>query len=164
MRSVSRWACKNKSRINSPCNLSDVLTIGEYDWSCTLMLDLHIDHDRFGSSSDPSLNGRLHYPNNLYDPINEDVTTKIRQYHVDYNTRMTHGTVRGPHVRLCGELTSQPHVRCGILGTSSSRTFTTRAPHVWLCGEFTAQPHVVRYPCYNNRSSNSISFMFPIRH
>ena len=27
-----------------------------------LVLDLHIDHDRFGSSSDPSLNGHLHYP------------------------------------------------------------------------------------------------------
>jgi hypothetical protein len=36
-----------------------------------LVLDLHITHDRFGSSSDPSRNGRLHYPNNLDGPINE---------------------------------------------------------------------------------------------
>ena len=28
-----------------------------------LVLDLRLTHDRFGSSSDPSLNGRLHYPN-----------------------------------------------------------------------------------------------------
>jgi hypothetical protein len=55
---------------------------------------------------------------------------------------MTHGTARGPHVRLCGQFTVQPHVWYGILGTSSSHTFTTRAPHVWLCGEFTEQPHV----------------------
>ena len=31
----------------------------------TLVLDLRIVHDRFGSSSDPSLNGHLHYPNNI---------------------------------------------------------------------------------------------------
>ncbi len=28
----------------------------------SLVLDLRIDHDRFGSSSDPSINGHLHYP------------------------------------------------------------------------------------------------------
>jgi hypothetical protein len=30
-----------------------------------LVLDLRNAHDRFGSSSDPSLNGHLHYPNNI---------------------------------------------------------------------------------------------------
>jgi hypothetical protein len=34
-----------------------------------LVVDLNIDHDRFGSSSDPSLNGHLHYPNDI-DPPN----------------------------------------------------------------------------------------------
>ncbi len=29
------------------------------------MLDLRITHDRFGRSSDPSLNGHLHYPNDI---------------------------------------------------------------------------------------------------
>ncbi len=33
--------------------------------SVPLVLDLHIAHDRFGSSSDPSLNGHLHYPNDI---------------------------------------------------------------------------------------------------
>jgi hypothetical protein len=28
---------------------------------------------------------------------------------------MTHGTARGPYVRLCGQFTAQPHVRCDIL-------------------------------------------------
>jgi hypothetical protein len=30
-----------------------------------LVLDLLITHDRFGSTSDPSLNGHLHYPNDI---------------------------------------------------------------------------------------------------
>ncbi len=31
----------------------------------SLVLDLHIVHDRFGSSSDPNLNGHLHYPHDV---------------------------------------------------------------------------------------------------
>ena len=31
----------------------------------TLVLDLHITHERFGSSSDPNLNGNSHYPNDI---------------------------------------------------------------------------------------------------
>ncbi len=49
------------------------------------MLDLHITHDRFGSSSDPSLNGHLHYPNDIEKSLNETTTDKIRKYHADYN-------------------------------------------------------------------------------
>jgi hypothetical protein len=37
-----------------------------------------IRFDRFGSSSDPSLNGRLHYPNNIDRSLNEDTDDKIR--------------------------------------------------------------------------------------
>ncbi len=53
----------------------------------SLVVDLHITHDRFGSSSDPSINGHLHYPNDLDGSLKEDVTDKIRQYHTDYNNR-----------------------------------------------------------------------------
>ncbi len=39
----------------------------------------------------PSINGHLHYPNDVDRPLNEDVTDKIqrviRKYHVDYNNR-----------------------------------------------------------------------------
>ena len=35
-----------------------------------LVLDLRIAHDRYGSSSDPSLNGHLHYPNDLDRSLN----------------------------------------------------------------------------------------------
>jgi hypothetical protein len=41
--------------------------------------------DRFGSSSDPSLNGHLHYPNELHRSINEADADKIRKYRADYN-------------------------------------------------------------------------------
>ena len=52
-----------------------------------LVLDLHIVHDRFGSSTDPSINGHLHYPNVLDGSLNETAADKIRQYRPDYNNR-----------------------------------------------------------------------------
>ena len=53
----------------------------------SVVLDLRVAHKRCGSSSetDPSLNGHLHYPNDLDGSLNETVTDKIRQYHPDYN-------------------------------------------------------------------------------
>jgi hypothetical protein len=53
----------------------------------SLVLDLHITHDRFGSNSDPSINGHLHYPDDLDGSLNEAVPDKIRQYLSDYNNR-----------------------------------------------------------------------------
>jgi len=50
-----------------------------------LVLDLLIAHDRFGSNSDPNLNGTLHYPNDIDRSLNETVTEKIRKYRADYN-------------------------------------------------------------------------------
>ncbi len=43
----------------------------------TLVLDLRIDHDRFGSTSDPSINGHLHYQDDLDRSLNETVTDKF---------------------------------------------------------------------------------------
>ena len=37
----------------------------------SLVLDLRIAHERWGSSSDPSINGHLLYPNDLDGPLNE---------------------------------------------------------------------------------------------
>jgi hypothetical protein len=51
----------------------------------TLVLDLRIAHDRFGCSSDPNLNGQLHYPNDIDRSLNEDGADKIRKYRTDYN-------------------------------------------------------------------------------
>jgi len=50
-----------------------------------LVLDLRIAHERFGSSSDPSLNGHLHYPNDIDRSLNEAATDKSRKYRADYN-------------------------------------------------------------------------------
>ena len=51
----------------------------------SLVLDLHIAHDRFGSSSDPSIKGHLHYPNDIDRSLNEAAGDKIRKYRADYN-------------------------------------------------------------------------------
>jgi hypothetical protein len=50
-----------------------------------LVLDLRIAHDRWGSISDPSINGHLHYPNDIDRSLNETDTVKIRKYRDDYN-------------------------------------------------------------------------------
>ena len=50
-----------------------------------LVLDLRVAHERWGSSTDPTLNGHLHYPNDLDKPLNEAAADKIRKYRADYN-------------------------------------------------------------------------------
>ena len=37
----------------------------------TFVLDLCIEHEHLGSSSNPSLNGHLHYPNDIDRTLNE---------------------------------------------------------------------------------------------
>jgi hypothetical protein len=50
-----------------------------------MLLDLHIAHVRFGSSSHPSLNDHLHYPNDIDKSLNEAPGDKLRKYRVDYD-------------------------------------------------------------------------------
>ncbi len=57
-----------------------------------MVLDLRLAHDRFGSSSDPTLNGRLHY-NDIDKSLNEAPNDKIRKYHVDYNNNPPNSVV-----------------------------------------------------------------------
>ena len=45
-----------------------------------LVMDLRITHERFGSRSDPSFNGHLHYPHDLDRTLNEVAADKIREY------------------------------------------------------------------------------------
>jgi hypothetical protein len=40
-----------------------------------------------GSSTDPSLNGHLKYPNNLDQSLNDAAADKVRKYRADYNNR-----------------------------------------------------------------------------
>ncbi len=51
------------------------------------MIDFQIVHERFGSSSDPSINGHLHHPKDSDRTLNEDDSDKIRVYRPDYNNR-----------------------------------------------------------------------------
>ena len=53
-----------------------------------LVLDLRIAHERWGSSSDPTLNGNLHYPNDIDRSLNEAADDKIRKYCADYNNNL----------------------------------------------------------------------------
>jgi hypothetical protein len=43
----------------------------------TLVLDLRITHDRVGSSTHPTLNGHLRYPNIFDTSLNDTATDKI---------------------------------------------------------------------------------------
>jgi hypothetical protein len=49
----------------------------------SLALDLRIDYDRVGSSTDPTLNGQLRYPNNLDLSLNDTTGDNVRKYRTD---------------------------------------------------------------------------------
>ena len=55
-----------------------------------LVQDLRIAHKHWGSSSNPSLNGHLHYPTDIDRTLNETPPDKILQYRSDYNNRPSH--------------------------------------------------------------------------
>jgi hypothetical protein len=61
--------------------------LGNESGPVPLVLDLRISHDRVGSSTDPTLNGHLKYPNNLDQSLNDATADKIRKYRADYNNR-----------------------------------------------------------------------------
>ncbi len=50
-----------------------------------LVIDDLISHERFESSSDLSINGQSHYPNDVDGSSHEVVTEIIRKYPIDYN-------------------------------------------------------------------------------
>ncbi len=53
--------------------------------SVPLVLDLRITHERWESSSDPSINDHFHYPNDMDGSLKETDPDKIRKYRADYN-------------------------------------------------------------------------------
>ena len=55
-----------------------------------LVLDLRIAHERWRSSSNPSFNGYLHYPNDMDRTLNETDPDKILQYRTDNKNRPPH--------------------------------------------------------------------------
>jgi hypothetical protein len=73
----------NKSRGRHCGDIELVGYLANVAGSVPLVLDLRID--RYGSTSDPSLNGHLHYPNDIDRSLNETADDKIRKYRADYN-------------------------------------------------------------------------------
>ncbi len=65
--------------------------------SVPLVLDLRLTHDRFVSSSDPTLNGRLHY-NDIDKSLNEAANDKIRKYRSDYNNNPSNSVAFMPAI------------------------------------------------------------------
>ena len=65
-----------------------------------LVMDLRIVHERWGSSSNPSLNGHLPYPTDIDRTLNEDAVNKILQSRADYNNRPSH-VISFIHVITC---------------------------------------------------------------
>jgi hypothetical protein len=57
----------------------------------SLVLDLLIGNEGWGSSSDPTLNGNLHSPNDIDMSLTESDDDKIRKYHTDYNNNPPNG-------------------------------------------------------------------------
>ncbi len=64
-----------------------MLTVDNEAVPVSLVLDLRITHDRVGSSTDPTLNGHLCYPNNLDQSLYDTTSDKIRKFRSDYNNR-----------------------------------------------------------------------------
>ena len=56
----------------------------------SLVLDLRVEHEHWGSCSNPSLNGHLHYPADINRTLNEVVVVKVLQYRADYNNHPSH--------------------------------------------------------------------------
>jgi len=105
----------------------------------SLVLDLRIDHERWGSSTDPTLNGQLHYPNDLHKPLNEVATDKIRKYRADYNNKPPNAISFMPAVaRTTGSLHSEfvrILMRISMLPTRSSMRISmlpTRRSSTWV--------------------------------
>jgi hypothetical protein len=98
----------------------------------SLVLDLRIPHERFGSRSDPNLNGHLHYPNDIDRSLNEAGDDKIRKYRADYDNNpptsiylmpdisSTSGRIHSEFVCL---LFLQAHRETDRLFTSSASVF-----------------------------------------
>jgi hypothetical protein len=131
-----------------------------------LVLDLCIAHDRFGSSSDLTLNGHLHYPNDIDRSLNEAAADKIRKYRADYNYNPPNATSFMPAIastRLHSEFVRlvflQAHRETDrflqlqefslrILPVDSSTSSAQRSPHSLRVGSATSllrlQPYVLR--------------------
>jgi hypothetical protein len=85
-----------------------------------LVLDLRIAHDRLGSSSDPSINGILDYPNDIDRSLNEAVADKIRKYRADYNNRPPNAISFMPAIASTSDRLHSEFVRLFFISSSGN--------------------------------------------
>ena len=99
----------------------------------SLVLDLRITHERFGSSSDPSINGHSHSPHAWDRTSNESATDKIPQYRADYNNRPSNAISFMPAIAsTSGRLHSE--FVCLLSPHSSKQKLATSSPRLQHCG------------------------------
>ncbi len=130
-----------------------------------LVLDLRIAQERFGSTSDPRINGHLHYPNDSDGLLNEAASNKICQYRADYNNRpsnvisfvpaiaSTSGRLHSEFVlllffKLIGKLFAflqlqEFSLRNQIVDSSSTAAW--RSPHISNLKSATSSPRLQSY-------------------
>ena len=94
-----------------------------------LVLDLRIVHDRWGSSSDPSINGHLHYPNDIDRSLNETAADKIRKYRSDYNNNPPSCVSFIPVIASTSGRLHSEFVRLLFLQDNRETTFSLRLQH-----------------------------------
>jgi hypothetical protein len=75
----------SRSRCQTCGNIELTAYFANESGPVSLVLHLHIDHERFGSRFDPNLNVHIHYPSDIDSSLNETATDKIRKYRADYN-------------------------------------------------------------------------------
>jgi hypothetical protein len=128
-----------------------------------VVLDLRIAHERFGSSSDPSINGPVHYPNDVDRSPNEAAADKIRKYRADCNNNppnaisfmpaiaSTSGNsefVRFYFYKFIGKLTAFLQLQefsLRNMTVASSTTAARRCPHSSNPGLATFSPRLQHY-------------------
>ena len=74
------------------------------------VMDLHVAHERWGSSSNPSLSGHLHYPADIDRTLNEAAVDKVLQYRADYNNRPFHAIAFMPAIACTSAIASTPSI------------------------------------------------------
>jgi hypothetical protein len=98
----------------------------------TLVMDLHITHDRVWSSTDPTLNGHLRHPNNLDQSLNDTDADKIRKYRADYNNRTPNAVSFMPAIASTSGRLHSEFVRLLFLQThrETDRFFAASGVHL----------------------------------
>ncbi len=128
-----------------------------------LVLDLRIAHGRFGSSSDPSINGHLHYPNDLDRSLNE-AADKIRQYRADYNNRPSNPISFMPAIASTSGRLHSELVRLLFLQAHRENDRFFAAPGVQLAQSPVASSTSAAHPSPHSSSLRSATFSPRLQH